>query len=60
MAVSLKTLTSLVLTDLGLPLFLKASHNKKFSWLTALPEIRPDSSGRRLSVSQSLYSRDIR
>ncbi len=34
MAISLHALTSLVLVDLGLPLFLKGSHNRKFQCLT--------------------------
>jgi|GEM_PF-3570452 hypothetical protein len=51
MAVSLHTLASLVLIDLGLPLFLKGSHIKNFSFQPAL-RIGPEPSGARLSVIQ--------
>ena len=59
MAVSLHALASLVLVDLGLPLFLKGSHIKNFR-VDPAPQTDLKSSGARLSVIQSLYSRGIR
>lgn len=51
MAVSLHTLTSLVLIDLGLPLFLKGSHIKEFTFQPTF-RIGPELSGLGLSVIQ--------
>ena len=51
MAVSLHTLTSLVLIDLGLPLFLKGSHIKEFTFQPTF-RIGPEQSGLGLSVIQ--------
>ena len=59
MAVSLHALASLVLVDLGLPLFLKGSHIKNFL-VDPAPQTDLTLSGARLSVIRSLYSRGIR
>lgn len=59
MAVSLHALASLVLVDLGFPLFLKGSHIKNFL-VDPAPQTYLTLSGARLSVIRSLYSRGIR
>lgn len=59
MAVSLHALSSLMLVDLGLPLFLKGSHIKNFH-VDPASQTDLKSSGARLSVIRSLYSRGIR